>query len=200
MPIKLTDWISLTALGLGHAVPILGIFLFNWNLPDLLALYWFEGVVIGVVALAGVMVSGWGAVLGAPVFAATYSLGVGICLFLVWATIRATDLPWPLADLSLAIAAIILLCREMFQAFRRHAYVRERSSARETAVAYEGLALLYLGLAVGAMVAIVSGQATKSLVTCAAIIAFMDLLRSRRELFRQRVVWIDDASPTSSKP
>ena len=98
-------FLSVIFLVAANLVPVVGVLLFDWNVAELMVLFWAENVVIGVYALLKMAaISRWGVIVTGPLFLAHYGAFMAIHFMLVYYMfVRGNGAgPEPLASTALA--------------------------------------------------------------------------------------------------
>jgi hypothetical protein len=188
-PAAAGGYLSIIFLVVANLVPVAGVLLFDWNVTDLMVLFWAENIVIGVYALLKMaVISRWGVVVMGPLFLGHYGAFMAIHFMAVYYLfVRGiTDVSAEPAS-STALAGLFLpLWPALLALFVSHGvsffynflgrreYVG-RTMRQQTAEPYQRMALLHVTLIFGAMPVQVMGQPLLALLVLVALKIVMDL-------------------------
>lgn len=178
-----------------NLVPVAGVLLFDWNVAELMVLFWAENVVIGVYALLKMaVISRWGVVVMGPLFLGHYGAFMAIHFMLVYYMFVRGFSAGPEPGASAALAALFvplwpaLLAMVVshgvsffYNFLGRREYVG-RTMNQQTVEPYQRMALLQVSLIFGAWPVLLMGQPLPGLLLLVALKIVMDL----RAHFKER--------------
>jgi len=194
-PVAQSGYLSAIFLVAANLVPIAGVLLLDWNVADLMVLFWAENVVIGLYALLKLaVVARWWVVVAGPAFLGHYGAFLAIHFMLVYhmfvrgngaigpepaastALISLFVPLWP-ALLSLVIShGVSFFCNFL----ARREYVGRKAS-EQTAEPYRRIALMHVTLILGAWPVLLLGQPLPALLLLLVLKTVMDLWAHRKE-------------------
>ena len=192
-PAAAGGYLSIIFLVAANFVPVAGVLLFDWNVTDLMVLFWAENVVIGVYALLKMaVISRWGVVVMGPLFLGHYGAFMAIhfmavyYLFVRGITDVSPESATALAGLFLPLwpALLALFVSHgvsfFYNFLGRREYV-DRTMRQQTAEPYQRMALLHVTLIFGAIPVQVMGQPLLALLVLVALKIVMDLRAHLKE-------------------
>ena len=179
-----------------NLVPVVGVLLFDWNVADLMVLFWAENVVIGVYALLKMAaISRLGVIVEGPLFLGHYGAFMTIHFMLVYYMFvrRNGAGPEPLASTALAalfvplwpalLAMVVSHGVSFFYNFLgRREYVG-RTMGQQMAEPYQRMVLMHFTIIIGAWPVLLMGQPLPALLVLVLLKIVMDLrahLKERR--------------------
>ena len=188
------EYLSVIFLVAANLVPVVGVLLFDWNVAELMVLFWAENVVIGAYALLKmVVISRWGVILTGPMFLAHYGAFMSIHFMLVYYMfVRGNGAgPEPLASTALAalfvplwpalLAMVVSHGVSFFWNFLgRREYVG-RTIKQQMTEPYQRMILLHITIIFGAWPVLLMGQPLPALLLLVVLKIVMDLRAHLKE-------------------
>lgn len=166
------------ALLAANALPLIGVLLLDWSLPEVLLLYWAESAVVGgFTVLKMTLARSWAALFYVPFFCVHYGLFMLVHLvFLVAVFLRDVD---PRATLAhVGLGALALVASHGVSLVRNHLRggERDRVTVDKLFMApYGRIVVMHLTVLFGAMLALALGSPVPALVLLVVLKTAADL-------------------------
>ena len=196
-PDRPAGWLSIVFLVGANLVPLVGVLLFDWDLAQIMVLFWVENGVIGFYALLKLaVIQRWGALVFGPLFLGHFGAFMAIHLMFVYSMfVRGMNAKGPEPDVWIALGALFApLWTAVLAMFvshgvsffsnfiGRHEY-RGRTGVVQMFEPYRRVALMHATLIFGGFAVMALGQPVYALLVLVSFKIAMDLrahLRERR--------------------
>lgn len=194
-------WLSAILLVGANLVPLVGVLLFDWDLAQIMVLFWAENAIIGLYTLLKLaVIQRWGALLLGPFFVGHFGGFMAIHLLFVYQLFvrgPAAKGPEPSATVALATlfaplwpALVAMLLSHGVSFFENFIGRREyvgRTGVLQMGEPYRRVVLLHFTLIFGGFAVMALGQPVYALVVLVALKIAVDLRAHLRERHRGRL-------------